>query len=250
MNNKTTRMWHKMLILGSVSWLIAFIGPGAAQDFALGSEGALEELNEHFALAVYPFARRGAQPLGVLGLEVYAELAADQDLDGQPYGSLVDSLPGGLLLPVRVGVRKGLPGGFDVGASFVQVLDLDFSAFSLDLQKALFKPGALKPGLALRLAYSDGDSGSVYSLEQYGAELIASKGFTLVSVFGGAGLVRSEGSFGFGGAGPGSEVSLTTSSTNTVLFAGVRINLLLPKITFAVEKTKEFQGVVRIAFGW
>ena len=82
--------------------------------------------------------------------------------------------------------------------------------------------------------------------------MIASKGFTLISVFGGAGIVRSEGDYRFvtNGQGQATEIALSTTATETVLFAGVRLNLLLPKLTFAVEKTREFQGVFRIAIGW
>lgn len=223
--------------------------PARAQDFRPGSDAALGSLHEHFALAVYPYARRGAQPLGITGFEIYGELAADEDFDSQPYSDLSDELPADLLMPVRVGARKGLFFGLDVGVAFSQVLDLDYEAWSIDVQKALVTPGALKPGVGLRVAYSEGDSGDVYALEQIGAELILSKGFTLVSIFGGIGVVRSEGTFRFDEAG----LVVRTEdfeSTDTVLFAGVRVNLLLPKITFAVEKTQEIQGVVRIAFGW
>lgn len=232
--------------------LAGFGSSAGAQDFLPGNEAALTELNRHFGTAVYPFARRGAQPLGITGFELYGEISLDQDLDDESYGELVADLPGGQLLPVRVGVRKGLLGGFDVGASYTKVLDLDYEALAFDVQKAIFKPTALRPGLGLRIAYSDGDSGEVYSLKQYGAELIASKGFTIVSIFGGAGVVRSEGDFRFVTRGQvqATEFALSTSATETVLFAGVRVNLLLPKLTFVVEKTDQLQGVFRIAVGW
>ncbi len=227
------------------------VSAAQAQDFFPGSPEQLGQLHEHFATAVYPYARHGAQPLGITGFEIFGEIAADEDLKTQPYGMLVEGLPADLLTALRVGVRKGLPAGIDVGASYTQVLDLGYEAYSFDVQKAIFKPTALKPGLGLRVAYSKGESGSIYSLEQIGAELIASKGFTAVSIFGGVGVVRSEGDFRFPSTDPlDSVLVVSPSSTDTVLFAGVRVNLLLPKITVAVEKTKELQGVVRIAFGW
>ena len=230
-------------------WMLGLGEPTRAQDFRPGSDAALESLHEHFASAVYPYARRGAQPLGITGFEIYGELAADEDFDSQSYSQLTDDLPGDLLMPVRVGARKGLFFGLDVGVAFAQVLDLDYEAWSIDVQKAIVTPGALKPGVGLRVSYSEGDSGDVYSLEQMGAELILSKGFTLVSIFGGVGVIRSEGEFRFDEGGLVVRAE-DFESTDTVLFAGVRINLLLPKITFAVEKTQEIQGVVRIAFGW
>lgn len=225
------------------------VSPTRAQDFRPGSDAALASLHEHFALSVFPYARRGAQPLGLTGFEVYGELAADEDFESEPYSELADDLAGDLLMPVRVGARKGLFFGIDVGLSFAQVLDLDYEAWAIDVQKAIVKPGALKPGLGLRVAYTEGDSGDVYSLEQIGAELIVSKGFTLVSIFGGVGVVRSEGTFRFAESGLVVRAE-DVSSTDTVIFGGIRINLLLPKITVAVEKTQEIQGVLRIAFGW
>lgn len=246
--SRSRALWAAALVVLALG-IVPFETGLQAQDFRPGRDAALESLHEHFALAVYPYARRGAQPLGITGFEIYGELAADEDFDSQPYSELTENLPGDLLMPVRVGVRKGLFFGLDVGVAVSQVLDLDYEAWSVDVQKAIVTPGALKPGIGLRLAYSEGDSGDVYTLEQIGAELIVSKGFTLLSIFGGVGVVRSEGSFRFDQSGPVVRTE-AFESTDTVMFAGVRLNLLLPKITFAVEKTQEVQGVVRIAFGW
>ena len=246
---KKTGIPPRSIVPAVVVSVLLLAASSSAQDFRPGSDTALESLHEHFALAVYPYARRGAQPLGITGFEIYGELAADEDFDSQPYSELAEDLAGDLLMPVRVGARKGLFFGIDVGVAFAQVLDLDYEAWSIDVQKAIVTPGALKPGVALRLAYSEGDSGDVYALEQFGAELIVSKGFTLVSLFGGVGVVRSEGAFRFAEGGLVVRAE-DFESTDTVLFGGVRLNLLLPKITVAVEKTQEIQGVVRIAFGW
>ncbi len=209
------------------------------------TEQVFERFVEEFGASVYPYARRGAQPLGITGFEVYAEISG-RDFDQQAFSAVVDGLDDPLV-PVRVGVRKGLFGGIDIGASYAEVIDLDYSAWAFDVQKALLEPGAFRPGLGLRLAYTDGDLGNDLTFRQYGGELIVSKGFTVIAIFGGAGLVRSEGDLrNFGVIGSRLESSATTS----VLFAGLRLNLLLPKFTLTVEKADQVQASLAVAFGW
>lgn len=209
-------------------------------------EADFREFHRRFATAAYHYPRHGAAPLGLIGFDVYADIAVDQEFGDEPFAETVfdDDLTGGFLSIVRVGGRKGLPAGIDLGVAYGRALDADLELVSGDLQWAILDGGALTPALSLRLTGTRTLSSEVYGLDQYGAELLLSKGFAVLTPFVGAGVVRSEGSF---------ESSLgrtfEDSETRGVFYGGLTLNLLLPKITVSVEKADVIQGAVRVAFG-
>lgn len=209
-------------------------------------EEDFREFNRRFALAAYHYPRHGAAPLGLIGFDIYADAAVDQDFGDEAFVGTVldDDLTGDLLGVVRVGVRKGLPAGIDIGVAYGRALETDIELVSADLQWAFLEGGALTPALALRLTGTRTMGSDVYDLDQYGAELLLSKGFAVLTPFVGAGVVHSEGSL---------DSSLgrqfEDEETRGVLYGGVTLNLLLPKITVEVEKAEVVQGAVRIAFG-
>jgi hypothetical protein len=157
---------------------------------------------------------------------------------------LDDDPTGGVLSIVRVGARKGLPAGIDIGVAYGRVLESDIELVSADLQWAILDGGALSPALSLRVTGTQTLDSEVYDLEQYGAEVLLSKGFAILTPFVGAGVVRSEGSLD-------NNLGRTLEDTDTqgVFYAGVTLNLLIPKITVSVEKAEVIQGAVRVAFG-
>ncbi len=75
--------------------------------------------------------------------------------------------------------------------------------------------------------------------------MLLSKGFTLVTPYIGAGVVYSRGKLssplGF---------SLEESNTRPVVYAGVTLSLLVPKIHIEVEKGEALQAAVRVGIGF
>ncbi|HEX2254915.1 MAG TPA: hypothetical protein VHQ65_16745 [Thermoanaerobaculia bacterium] len=210
-------------------------------------EEAFEAFHGRFATAAYHYPRHGASPLGLVGFDVYVDLAADQDFDDEPFydQAVAGDLPADVLAVSRVGARKGLPGGIDLGASYAWVLDSDMKLLSADLQWAILDGGLLSPALSLRLTGTRSLDDGVYQLEQYGAELLLSKGFTVLTPYVGAGMAYSEGTLE---RLDGTELS--TDDTQAVFYGGVTLNLLLPKITVEVEKGEAVQAAVKVAFGF
>ncbi|HKH49244.1 MAG TPA: hypothetical protein VKM72_31645 [Thermoanaerobaculia bacterium] len=209
-------------------------------------EADFREFNRRFAMAAYHYPRHGAAPLGLIGFDVYADAAVDRDFGDEDFVGTVldDDLTGDVLAVVRVGARKGLPAGINIGVSYGRALETDIDLVSADLQWAILEGGLLAPALSLRLTGTRSMGSDVYDLDQYGAELLFSKGFTVLTPYVGAGIVRSEGSL---------ESSLgrtfEDSQTRGVVYGGITLNLLLPKITVEVEKADVVQGAVRVAFG-
>lgn len=209
-------------------------------------EEDFREFNRRFAMAAYHYPRHGAAPLGLIGFDIYADAAVDQEFGDEEFVRTVldDDLTGDLLTVVRVGARKGLPAGIDIGLAYGRAIETDIELISADVQWAILDGGALSPALSLRVTGTRTMGSDVYDLDQYGAEILLSKGFAVLTPFVGAGVVRSVGSLD-------SSLGRTfeDSETRGVLYGGLTLNLLLPKITVEVEKADVVQGAVRVAFG-
>ncbi|HVR96390.1 MAG TPA: hypothetical protein VMW27_07240 [Thermoanaerobaculia bacterium] len=232
--------------LGFTLLLLLTAAPAAAWDIRDDAPAdGFRVFHERFSDAVYHYPRHGAAPLGLVGFEVYADAAVDQTFDDEGLEGPVidDELTGGLLAVARVGARKGLPAGIDIGLAYGKVLDSDLDLVSADLQWAILKGGALSPALSLRLTGTQTlDSGS-YDLQQYGAEVLLSKGFAVLTPYIGGGFVYSESRLS------SPTRTLKEDSTRGVLYAGATLNLLLPKITVEVEKGEELLYSAKVAFG-
>lgn len=219
-------------------------GDAPRQDF--------EAFHRRFSSGVYFYPRHGARPLGWTGFEIWADTSLDPGFGDEGFAATVidGDLPGDVLGFGRIGVRKGLPGGFDLGLAYGRALGGDVELVSGELGWALLRGGVLQPAVGVRATGSRTLDAGNYELDQYGLELLASKGFALVTLFGGGGVVRSESTLERTfGAGPTAD-RLRQETTRGVVFAGVTLRLLLPRLTVAVEKGDELQGAVRIGFGF
>ena len=205
-------------------------------------DAALEAFHEHFSAAAYPYPRHSAKPLGVIGFDVWADAAVAPDFEEEVRPALTDGVPGGLLTIYRVGARKGLPWGIDIGASYGKALDSDLELLNAEVSWAILEGGAVTPALGLRFTGGRG-SGDAYDLDQYGAEVLLSKGFAVLTPYAGAGWSFSESTF----ERPTGDLSFDTS--RGFFYGGVILNLLIPKITVEVEQGETLQGAVRVAFG-
>lgn len=226
--------------------LFVVCGAGAARAWDVDGtapEADLEAFHNHFSLAAYPYPRHSAKPLGTLGFDIWVDASVAPDFEGEVGGALDGGLSGDALTIYRVGARKGLPFGIDLGASYGQVLDGDLKLFSGEVSWAILDGGVATPALGLRGTVSRTSGSDVYDLDQVGLELELSKGFAVLTPFVGAGVVRSESTF----ERPGSQLSV--DSTDTVVYGGVIINLLIPKLVIEVEQGEILQGAVRISFG-
>lgn len=228
--------------------LVSLAGPAAAWDLAGDPPRRdFEAFHRRLSGDVYHYPRHGAAPLGITGFDVYADASVDRGFDEEPfYGTVVSGdLAGGLLSFARVGARKGLPGGIDLGLAYGRVLGGDLKLVSADLQWAMIKGGTLSPALSLRLTGSRTVNADRFELDQYGAELLLSKGFAVLTPYIGGGVILSE-------ARLQRELlpALEDDQEQGILYAGVTLNLLIPKITVEVEKAEDIQGAVRVAFGF
>src|SRR5262245_58725882 len=207
---------------------------------------AFHAFHGRFAAAAYAYPRHSAAPLGLVGFEIWAEATYDGGFDDEPFAddAIDGDLSGGFLSVGRVGVRKGLPAGIDLGISYGRALGGDVKLLSGEVQYAILKGGALSPALSVRLTGTRTVDTDTYDLDQWGAELLASKGFTVLTPYVGAGVVRSKGTLS------GDRGSLSATDPRGCLYGDVTLILLLPKITVELEKADQVQGAVRVGFGF
>lgn len=244
------RALQRALTLGAVCTLLGLAAAGPSAAWTLRGDAPAADFalfHRRFASDVYFYPRHSAKPLGWAGFEIWADVSADPGFGDQGFAATVldGDLPLDALAITRVGVRKGLPRGFDLGLAYGRAVGGEVELVSGELGWALIRGGAVKPALGFRFTGTRTLDAGDYELDQYGAELIASKGFAAVTVFGGAGLVRSESALIRPSGG-----RLSEKTTDPVLFAGVTLKLLLPRLTFSIEQGEEIQGAVRIGFGF
>lgn len=230
-------------------WLAAAGWAGEASAWGIrddATRAALGDFNRDFGSAAFAYPRHGAGALGWIGFEVWADVSGVEGFADDALGATAveGELPGDFLAIARVGARKGLPGGIDLGISYGEVLDADFDLLSAEVKYSLLEGGLLKPALAVRLSGTRSSGGDAYEFSQLGADVTFSKGFANLVPYVGVGLVHSESEIDRGLAGP-----LTVDSTDEVLFAGVTINLLLPRINVSVEQGEQLQLAVRFGIG-
>jgi hypothetical protein len=211
------------------------------------TQGDFEAFNRRFSSDAYFYPRHSASPLGLLGFEVYADATYDDAFDDQSFNATAvnGSYTGGFLSVGRVGVRKGLPGGVDLGVAYGKTLNGDLKMVSAELQYAILHGGLLEPALSVRITGTRTVNVTAYDLNQYGADVLLSKGFTVLTPYVGVGFIRGKGRLD-----RGILPSFDDTETHAVAFAGVTLNLLLPKINFEVEKGVAVQAAVRVGFGF
>lgn len=211
------------------------------------TRGDFEAFHRRFSSDAYFYPRHSAAPLGLIGFEVYADATYDDEFDDQSFNATaVDGgYTGGFLSVARVGARKGLPGGVDLGLAYGKTLNGDVKLISAELQYAILHGGLLEPALSVRVTGTRTVDVTAYELNQYGADVLLSKGFTVLTPYIGAGFISSKGRLS-----RGLLPSFEDTETHGVAFAGVTLNLLLPKINFEIEKGEALQGAVRIGFGF
>jgi len=228
--------------------LVSLARPAAAWDLAPdASSAAFHAFHQRFSSDAYHYPRHGAAPLGLVGFDVYAEASVDRGFADSAAGDLIDgNLTGGAMSIGRVGVRKGLPGGVDLGVAYGQALGSSgLKLLSADVQWAMIHGGVLSPAVSFRFTGTEtvGSPGA-YELRQVGAEVLVSKGFAMLTPYAGVGIVSSLGTFHGIHAG-----TLQETDTQGIAYAGVTLSLLVPKITVEVEKADVVQASVRVGIG-
>ncbi|MBE0503457.1 MAG: hypothetical protein IBX46_04935 [Desulfuromonadales bacterium] len=235
-----------LLLLGTL-----FATPALAGKYDLDLTNLTRSnFNELVKEAGMVIAYRGiapAEPGGLTGFDIGAE-ASFIKIDNDLWAEVLDSNDVPSYLPVpRVHVRKGLPFGIDLGASYSMVPSSNIKVIGGEIQYAMMDGSMALPALALRGHYSTLRGVDDLDLETYGADVVASKGFLFLTPYIGAGVMRTDGEY------TGNVVALHNLDervTTQRIFGGVQVAIALLRITLDAEYSEVPVYSAKVSLGW
>lgn len=188
-----------------------------------------------------------AEPEGLTGFDIGVE-ASFFKVDTEIWDEVVEDTPSYLPVP-KVHVRKGLPFGIDLGASYSMVPSSNIKVIGGEIQYALMDGGVALPAVAVRGHYSTLLGVDDIDLATYGADAVVSKGFLMFTPYVGAGVMRSEGKY------TGSDAILKPlledqSVTTPRVFGGVQIAIALLRLTLDAEYSDVPVYTAKVSLGW
>lgn len=237
------------LLLLSLCAAPAFAGD---YDISIPTTFLDSQLNDLVKEAGTVIAYRGiapAEPQGLTGFDIGVE-SSFFNIDTDLWDLVTDSNDAPSYLPVpKVHVRKGLPFGIDLGASYSKVPDSNIEVIGGEVQYAILDGSVALPALALRGHYSTLLGVNDIDLETYGADAVVSKGFLMFTPYIGAGVLRSNGEYT--GNDPILKANLKDQSVTTPrFFGGVQIAMALLRLTLDAEVAEVPVYTAKVSLGW
>jgi hypothetical protein len=208
---------------------LAAAQPARAEFTSVGdlAQGELRELARDLGAA---FSYKGvapATPLGALGLDLGLEVTETQ-LEHSRLFALAGSRAGSSLLVPKLHVHKGLPANLDLSAFVGGATEIDAGVFGAALRWTFADQGLVYPAFSLRGSATRTTGTGDLKVTTGAIDVLASKTFTAVTPFVGAGRVRTEVS---AGGRLGDE-----RVDETRVFGGVNLNLVALNFAFEAEK--------------
>jgi hypothetical protein len=241
----------RILTLLLLSTLIAAPAFAGKYDFAipsdLGNDIFKSLVNEAGAVVAY----RGvapAEPGGLTGFDIGVETSFVK-VDSDLWDLVLDygDTPGYVVVP-KVHVRKGLPFGIDLGASYAMVPDSNVEVLGGEIQYAIMDGSAALPALALRGHYSTLRGVDDLNLTVYGGDVVLSKGFLFLTPYIGAGVLKTKGEYQ--GNASQNEPLADYSETTQRVFGGVQIAMALLRLTLDAEYAEVPVYTAKVSLGW
>jgi hypothetical protein len=169
-----------------------------------------------------------AEPLGITGFDIGVEVTSSK----MEHGDIWKKAGGDsttLLIP-KVHVHKGLPFGFDIGASLSGVPGSDIKLGGAEIKYAFIEGGVAMPAVAVRAAATRLFGVDDLDMDTRSVELLVSKGFLNITPYAGVGKVWGTLTPDFGG--------LTKETPNaSKVFAGVNVSLGFANLATEFDRT-------------
>lgn len=147
-----------------------------------------------YALSFNPMSP--AEPLGITGFDVGLEVVMTDISDSESYWKkIVDESDIDSIIPVpRLHLQKGLPLNIDIGAIFAAVPDSNISLWGIEAKYAILKGTTVTPALSVRAAFSKLQGVDDIDLSTLSLDALISKGFLMLTPYGGVSAVLVSGS--------------------------------------------------------
>ena len=218
----------------------------AAPDLDLGGialQSDFRLLSEDLGAALSYKPLIPAEPLGVTGFDLGIEVTATKLEHAAIFDNAVTGdAPDTLYLP-KLHVHKGLPFGFDIGASYAAVPDSNIKLWGAEVRYAILKGSTATPAVAVRGSYSALQGVDQLKLTTTSVDLSISKGFALFTPYAGIGKVWVTST-------PDPSTGLVEEDFDlNKVFVGVNMNLAVINIAIEGDKTGDATSY-GIKFGW
>ncbi|MCX5858320.1 MAG: hypothetical protein NT056_00245 [Proteobacteria bacterium] len=179
-----------------------------------------------------------AEPLGLVpGLDIGLGISVADIHDENAYwdDAVADGKPMPVLILPQIIVRKGIPWGIDLGATYTPtVIGSNLSLLGAEAKWSFVKGSMLTPALALRVDYHHAFGASDFSLQTLSTDISISKGFGPLKPYTGIGM-----DFIF--FNPDAFTHLKKTDPRELKgYAGVRIKLLLIQIVPEIDLARNF----------
>ena len=231
------------VFVGASALLLAGTSQARDLDFPdenMGQE-AFRAISEDLGALLSYKPLQPAEPLGVVGFDVGVEWTStfveNSEEWAQATGSDIDTFP-----MARLSAQKGLPFGIDIGATYASAPDSDVEILGGQLRYALMKGGITRPALGIRAGHTRVVGHDDIDFETTSVDLSISKGFGPLTPYGGVGQVWITSDY------TGDEALLQDNLeeedfSESKVFAGVRMNFVLFKLTGEVDQTGDATSV-------
>ncbi len=210
---------------------LAAILPCHAADFPnIGglAQGEFREISRDLGAA---FAYKGVTPataLGPLGFDVGVEVTDTQMENSALFARAGAGGQSRLVIP-KVHVHKGLFAGLDIGAFAAGAPDISARLYGAEMRYAIVDDALAMPAIGVRVSGTRASGMGDLKVSTAAVDLIASKRFTALTPYVGAGTVRVQSSANGSGL---AEERITQGR----VFGGLNVNLLAVNLAFEAEK--------------
>jgi len=189
-------------------------------------------LSEDLTSALSYKAITPAEPLGILGFDVGAELTVTQPANDDQWAAAIGESSVSVLPMPKVHAHLGLPFGIDVGAVYSSLSAADISYMGGELRYSFVSGNTLIPAVSVRGTMTKMSGADHLSLDTKGLELSISKGFLMVTPYAGIGQV-------WGTSTPGAAFTALSEEdvSQSKWFVGANINMGLMNFAFETDKT-------------
>jgi hypothetical protein len=156
---------------------------------------------------------------------------------------------GNYLAVPRIVVSKGF-GAATASISYAKFGDTSARVWGGSLDLPVIRGGVVWPTLAARLSYSALSGVDLLRLKTYGGELFLSKGFGPVTPYGAIGLMRDDARGRIPSTPQSPPGNLADQSNTTRYTLGVRVSMLVPKLTVEATQADRRSYAAKVSFGF
>ena len=196
----------------------------------------VDSLTEDLGAALSYKAVTPAEPLGLIGFDIGFEITGTKLAGIETWGAAIGSTDLSILPLPKLHIHKGLPMGIDLGFVYSKVPSTDIAFAGGEIRYSFVSGNVALPAVAVRGTYTTLLGIDEAELTTKGVELTVSKGFLMLTPYGGIGKVWADSSFDTVAG------NVTGEADMFKWFVGLNLNLGLMNLVYETDMTGESQS--------